>query len=67
MLFGMFFKFDLGIHVCSTPLSFSVMRKREGKSETQLKNIVFQLDKGKFPEYTEDEEPFSVNFLWLSL
>ena len=43
------------------------MRKSEGKSETQLKNIVFQLDKGKFPEYTEDEEPFSVNFLWVSL
>ena len=41
--------------------------KKEGKSETQLKNIVFQLDKGKFPEYTEDEEPFSVNFLWVSL
>ena len=37
--------------------------KKEGKSETQLKNIVFQLDKGKFPEYTEDEEPFSFNFL----
>ena len=63
----MFCKFDFRHSCMFNTTKFIGNEKKEGKSETQLKNIVFQLDKGKFPEYTEDEEPFSFNFLWVSL
>ena len=47
----MFLNLNFGSrHVRPAPLSFLVIKKNEGKSEIQLKNVLFRLHEGKFPD-----------------
>lgn len=47
----MFLNLNFGSrHVRPAPLSFLVIKKNEGKSEIQLKNVIFRLHEGKFPD-----------------